>query len=503
MSDDRGFLKIERSDSEYRPAGERIQDWREIYTAGEGLKEQASRCMDCGVPFCQSSSGCPVDNLIPEWNLLVSQDRWKDALNRLQLTNNFPEFTGRLCPAPCESACVLGVNSDPVTIKEIEWKIIDRGFEEGWIAPAPIASATGFSVAIVGSGPAGLAAAQQLVRKGHSVTVFEKANQLGGLLRYGIPDFKFEKWRIDRRLKQLSDEGVRFVTATAIGTDKSLRSLMEDFDAVCLALGAEQPRDLDVPGRNLQGIHFAMDYLVQQNQALEEATPSTPTTMPKHTPKINAKGKNVIILGGGDTGSDCLGTALRQGAKSVLQFEIMPKPPVQRSEMTPWPQWPMQLRSSHAHEEGGSREWSLATTRFDGVTGDEAQKNQIGKLIAERVSFQNGKFEKVQSEQTISEIEFPVDLVILALGFTGPTLAPFLKEYPLAQDSRGNLATDSQLMTSVPGIFAAGDVRRGASLIVWAIAEGRKMAESVDRYVRSCAGDKAYHRIGTQTANSP
>lgn len=484
--DHRGFLNFQREDLEYRPAEARRQDWQEIYLPenlnGVKLKEQATRCMDCGVPFCQSNYGCPVDNLIPEWNTLVSQDRWKDALNRLQLTNNFPEFTGRLCPAPCESACVLGLTSDPVAIKDIEWRIIDRGFEEGWIEPAQIPPPTGFSVAIVGSGPAGLAAAQQLVRQGHQVTVFEKAAQPGGLLRYGIPDFKFEKWRIDRRLNQLKAEGVQFVTSTAIGSDKSLQALQIEFNAVCLTLGAERPRDLTLPGRDLNGIHFAMDYLVQQNVAIANNAALVP--------KINAAGKSVIILGGGDTGSDCVGTALRQGAKSVQQFEIMPRPPNERAESTPWPQWPMQLRSSHAHEEGGSREWSLSTTRFEGQNG------QITKLIAERVLFKNGKFEKVVNEttnslsasfSTPSEIEFAADLVILALGFTGPNLAPLTKDHALAVDGNGNLVTDAKLMTSIPGIFAAGDVRRGASLIVWAIAEGRKMAEGVDYYLKTQA----------------
>lgn len=465
MSDPRGFMKFPREEGSYRPIAERRQDWQEIF-ASPGishaeLKKQGARCMDCGVPFCQSGTGCPVDNLIPEWNTLVNQDRWQEALVRLQMTNNFPEFTGRLCPAPCESSCVLGVNSDPVTIKEIEWSIIDRGFAEGWIQPAKIPPATGFKVAVVGSGPAGLAAAQQLTRKGHKVIVFEKAANPGGLLRYGIPDFKFKKWRVDRRLRQLEAEGIEFRTSVNVGTDISLTQLKAEFDGICLAVGAEQPRDIGpIPGRDLEGIHFAMDYLIEQNKKLESGISTSS--------KISARGLDVIVLGGGDTGSDCVGTAHRQGAKSVTQIEIMPQPPLERCDSTPWPNWPLQLRTSHAHEEGGHREWGLATQQFLGENG------RVKRLIGKRVG-------------SSTLLELPADLVILALGFTGPRISHFINEFPMQVDARGNLLLDASMMTSTPGIFAAGDVHRGASLIVWAIAEGRKMAEGVHRFLSSRA----------------
>jgi glutamate synthase (NADPH/NADH) small chain len=447
----------------------RVLDWREFYEPfpEDKLRVQAARCMDCGVPFCQSPTGCPVVNLIPEWNDLVHRGRWQDALKALHVTNNFPEFTGRLCPAPCETACVLGINSDPVSIRVIEWNIIDRGFEEGWVQPVRPVASTGRRVAIVGSGPAGLAAAQQLARAGHAVTVYEKADRIGGLLRYGIPDFKMEKWVIDRRLAQLEAEGVQFKTGVHVGRDISGEELRRHYDAVCLAIGAEQPRDLPVPGRELKGIHLAMEYLVQQNK---RNAGDVLTEEP-----ITAKGKRVVVIGGGDTGSDCVGTAHRQGCLEVHQFEILPEPPPTRAETTPWPLWPMQLRTSHAHEEGCDRRWSVSTTKFTGRNG------YVTTLHAQQVRFENGRFVPVPG----TEFELPVDLVILALGFTGPVKNGLLDSLGVQYDARGNVATDEHFMTNVEGVFAGGDVRRGASLIVWAIAEGRKMAQAVDAYLRA------------------
>ena len=423
--------------------------------------------MDCGVPFCQGNTGCPVINLIPEWNDMVHRGRWKDALKALHSTNNFPEFTGRLCPAPCESACVLGINADPVSIRVIEWNIIDRGFEERWIEPVLPVVKTGKTVAIIGSGPAGLAAAQQLTRAGHSVTVYEKADRIGGLLRYGIPDFKMEKWVIDRRLDQMIAEGVKFETNVNVGVDVTGDVLAWQFDAVCLALGAEYPRDLPVPGRELNGIHFAMEYLTQQNKV--NAGDNLPVE------QITAKDKRVVIIGGGDTGSDCLGTAHRQGCKNVHQFELLPEPPPDRAESTPWPLWPMQLRSSHAHEEGCDRQWSVSTTKFSGDNG------HVGKLHAHRVSFDGGKFIPVPG----TEFEMGVDLVLLAMGFTGPVRNGLLDSLGVEYDARGNVAVDRNFMTSKEGIFAAGDTKRGASLIVWAISEGRKAATGIDTYLKT------------------
>ena len=469
MADVKGFLKYAREGPKRRSVELRIQDWREFYEpiSEDKLKAQGARCMDCGVPFCQSNHGCPVVNLIPEWNDLVHRGRWKDALKALHATNNFPEFTGRLCPAPCESACVLGINSDPVSIRVIEWNIIDKGFDEGWVAPVLPVSRTGKTVAIVGSGPAGLAAAQQLARAGHSVTVFEKADRIGGLLRYGIPDFKMEKWVIDRRLEQMKAEGVEFRTSIHVGVDISADELRRQFDVVCLALGAELARELPVPGRDLQGIHPAMDYLVQQNK---RNAGDIITEEP-----ITAKGKRVVIIGGGDTGSDCLGTTHRQGCLEVHQFELLPEPPPARAESTPWPLWPMQLRSSHAHEEGCDRQWSVSTTRFSGHNG------HVTKLHAHRVTFENGRFIPMPG----TEFEMEVNLVLLAMGFTGPVKNGLLDSLGVKYDARGNVAVDENYMTSVEGVFAGGDVKRGASLIVWAIAEGRKMAAGVDKYLRA------------------
>ncbi|MGH7236533.1 MAG: glutamate synthase subunit beta [Nitrospiraceae bacterium] len=469
MADPKGFMKYAREGPKRRPVELRILDWKEFYEpiSEDKLKEQGARCMDCGVPFCQSHNGCPVVNLIPEWNDLVHRGRWKDALKALHATNNFPEFTGRLCPAPCESACVLGINADPVSIRVIEWNIIDKGFDEGWVEPALPTSRTGKTVAIVGSGPAGLAAAQQLARAGHRVTVFEKADRIGGLLRYGIPDFKMEKWVIDRRLEQMQAEGVEFRTNAHVGVDLDGETLRRQFDAVCLALGAEQARELPVPGRELQGIHPAMEYLTQQNKRnagdviLEEP--------------ITAERKRVVIIGGGDTGSDCLGTTHRHGCTEVHQFELLPEPPPDRADSTPWPLWPMQLRTSHAHEEGCDRQWSVSTTKFTGRNG------HVTKLHAQRVAFGNGTFTPVPG----TEFEMDVDLVLLAMGFTGPVKNGLLDSLGVTYDARGNVAVDENRMTNVDGVFAGGDVKRGASLIVWAIAEGRQMAAGVEKFLRA------------------
>lgn len=469
MGDPKGFIKFAREGPKRRPVELRVKDWKELYEpiSDEKLRVQGARCMDCGVPFCQSANGCPVVNLIPEWNDLIYRGRWLSALKALHATNNFPEFTGRLCPAPCESACVLGINEDPVSIRVIEWNIIEHGFSEGLVEPILPVSKTGKTVAIVGSGPAGLAAAQQLCRAGHDVTVFEKADRIGGLLRYGIPDFKMEKWVIDRRLDQMRAEGVTFETNVTVGKDLSGEELLKRFDAVGLTLGAEQPRDLSVPGRELKGVHFAMDYLTQQNK--RNAGDSI-TDEP-----ITAKDKRVVIIGGGDTGSDCLGTAHRQGCREVHQFELLPEPPPQRAESTPWPLWPMQLRTSHAHEEGCDRQWSVSTTKFSGRNG------HVTKLHAHRVAYGNGKFTPISD----TDFEMDVDLVLLAMGFTGPVKQGLLDSLGVKYDQRGAVQVDENFMTNLDGVFAGGDTRRGASLIVWAIAEGRKMAAGIDRYLRA------------------
>ena len=463
-----GFMEFDRELPQRRPVAQRVNDWFEIYQdfPEDKLKAQGARCMDCGVPFCHN--GCPVNNIIPDWNDLVYQGRWKDAVRRLHATNNFPDFTGRVCPAPCEAACVLGINAPPVTIKNIEKNIVDRGFEEGWIKPEPPKFRTGKKVAVVGSGPAGLAAAQQLNRAGHWVTVYEKADRIGGLLRYGIPNFKLDKGVLDRRLKQLSAEGIRFVTKAHVGKTLPVEDLRHEYDAILLAGGSEQPRDLAVPGRELNGIHFAMEFLPQQNRRCEGDT--VPDAL-----EILATGKHVVIIGGGDTGADCLGTSHRQKAASIHQFEIMPMPPQDRAAQTPWPLWPMQLRVESSHEEGGVRDWSIATQKF---TGDE--QGNVKQLHGIRVG-PPPKFEAIPG----TEFTLEADLVLLAMGFTGPVRNGMLEQFGVVLDPRGNVATDDQYATSVHGVFAAGDMRRGQSLVVWAIAEGRKAAASVDTYLKN------------------
>ncbi len=457
-----GFLEFGRETPTRRSVEERIHDWHEVYQDFplEKVQTQGARCMDCGVPFCHT--GCPLNNIIPDWNDLAYRGRWHDAIRVLHSTNNFPEFTGRICPAPCEAACVLGINEPAVAIKVIERTVIDHAWEQGWIHPEPAVKKSGKRVAVVGSGPAGMAAAQQLARAGHSVTVFEKADRIGGLLRYGIPDFKMEKHWIDRRLEQMRAEGVEFVTNSHI---RSLENMRPAYQAVVLAMGAEHPRDLKVPGRELNGIHYAMDFLPQQNKRV--AGDDVP-----EEGAILATGKRVVIIGGGDTGADCLGTSHRQEAASVHQFEIMPMPPVERSPLTPWPLWPLQLRAETSHEEGGKREWAVATTHF---TGDVF--GNVEKLHGVHVG-PPPKFEALPG----SEFTMDVDLVLLAMGFTGPVRHGLVEDAKLKLDLRGNLATENY-QTSMPGVFAAGDARRGQSLVVWAIAEGRRAAEAVDEYL--------------------
>jgi len=470
VADPRGFLKhTKRETPQRRPVPLRLKDWKEVYEAfsHDTLQVQATRCMDCGIPFCHN--GCPLGNLIPEWNDLVRTGRWRDAIERLHATNNFPEFTGRLCPAPCEGSCVLGINQDPVTIKQVEVEIIDNAFAEGWVVPKPPTVKTGKKVAVVGSGPAGLAAAQQLTRAGHTVTVFERDDRIGGLLRYGIPEFKMEKRHIDRRLEQMAAEGTEFRTGVNVGVDITARQLRQDFDAVVLAGGATVRRDLPIPGRELDGIHQAMEYLPLANRVQL----GDPITDADGQPPITAKGKKVVIIGGGDTGADCLGTAHRQGAVSVHQFEIMPRPPETRAESTPWPVYPLMYRVTSAHEEGGERVYSVNTEEFIGRDG------KVVGLRAHEVRMNNGKFEKVEG----SDFEMEADLVLLAMGFIGAQREGLLTDLAVEINERGNVARDADFQTTVPGVFVAGDMGRGQSLIVWAIAEGRAAAAGVDRYL--------------------
>ncbi len=466
MGDPKGFMTTPRQAPTRRPVDLRLRDWREVYEdfPHDHLEKQAGRCMNCGIPFCHE--GCPLGNLIPEWNDLVYRRDWREATERLHATNNFPEFTGTLCPAPCEAACVLAINSDAVTIKQVEIEIIDRAWDEGWVPPQPAAVRTGQRVAVVGSGPAGLAAAQQLTRVGHDVVVFERSDRIGGLLRYGIPEFKMEKKRLDRRLQQMEDEGTRFCPSVDVGVDVTVDRLRAEFDAIVLAGGATAWRDIPVPGREVEGVYQAMEFLPWANHVQQGDIDAPP---------ITAEGKHVVIIGGGDTGADCLGTSHRQGAASVTQLEIMPTPPEHRTDMMPWPTYPMVYRVSSAHEEGGERLYSVNTTEFV-ADGD-------GKLRALRLvevsRDENGRFVPVDG----TERELECQLVLLAMGFVGPEKGKLLSELGVELDERGNVARNADFMTSVDGVFSAGDMGRGQSLIVWAIAEGRAAAAGVDAYL--------------------
>jgi glutamate synthase (NADPH) small chain len=471
MGDPRGFLKLGRESWQYRPVCERVKDYQQVFVvrSDERSKEQASRCMDCGTPFCHW--GCPVGNHIPDWNDLMFQGYWQKAFDMLDATNNLPEITGRVCPATCEYACVLGITDDPVTVRENELAIIEYAFKTGIIKPCPPEKRTGKKVAVVGSGPAGLACAAQLNKAGHIVTVFEKYEKAGGILRYGIPDFKLEKSILDRRLKLMADEGVIFRTGVNVGIDNSAEKFLKDFDAVCLAGGSRVPRDLKIEGRELKGIHFAMDYLTQANRLVsgEKITDAI----------IDARDKKVVVIGGGDTGADCVGTANRQGASCVVQIEVLPKPSEMRTEEYPWPRYPMLLKTTSSHEEGVERSWSILTKKFIG------EKGQLRKLACSLVdlSEKDEKGQPVIKESPKSDFEIEADLVILAVGFLHPEPGGLVKDLGVELDARGNVKTDESFMTSVKGIFSAGDMRRGQSLVVWAVSEGRKAARGIDEYL--------------------
>ncbi|MBK7791895.1 MAG: glutamate synthase subunit beta [Betaproteobacteria bacterium] len=465
-----GFMELQRIQEVALPTTERVRNYREFVLAlkDDEAANQGARCMDCGIPFCQT--GCPVNNVIPDWNDLVYRRDWRAALDVLHSTNNFPEFTGRVCPAPCEAACTLNINNDAVGIKSIEHFIIDKGWEEGWVLPQPPAKKTGRRVAVIGSGPAGLACAQQLARAGHAVVVFEKSDRIGGLLRYGIPDFKMEKHLIDRRMAQMSVEGVEFRPNVHVGVDVPAASVLAEYDAVVVSGGAEAPRDLPVPGRELAGVHFAMEFLPQQNRVVAgDVVPA----------QLTATGKHVVVIGGGDTGSDCVGTSNRQGAKSVTQFELLPQPPERENKEMVWPYWPVKLRTSSSHEEGCQRDWAVATKRFEGRQG------RVEKLVAVRVEWQKGAGGQTRMvEVPGSEFELAADLVLLAMGFVSPVQDGLLAQLGVACDARSNVrANADDYRTSVDGVFAAGDMRRGQSLVVWAIREGRQCARAVDLFL--------------------
>ena len=465
MGEPTGFLNWKRVTPKRRPIPVRVTDWREVYEPFDSheLNHQAGRCMDCGIPFC--NNGCPLGNLIPDWNDLVYRGHWRDAIERLHATNNFPEFTGRLCPAPCESACVLGINEDPVSIKQVEVEIIDRAWNEGWVQPYIATTKTGKRIAIIGSGPAGLATAQQLTRAGHDVVVLERADRIGGLLRYGIPEFKMEKKYLDRRIEQMREEGTEFRVNAAVGDNVDIEVLVASHDAVVLACGSTIARDLPVPGRELRGIYQAMEYLPFANKVQQGDIADSP---------IDANGKHVVIIGGGDTGADCLGTAIRQGAASITQLEIMPMPPSERASTNPWPQWSLIYRTSSAHEEGGERMFSVNTERFV----DDGNGN-VKALVLNEVQMVDGKFETIAGTAR----EIPADLVFLALGFIGPETGSWIEQLGVSLDARGNVARADNYTTNVPSVFVAGDMGRGQSLIVWAIAEGRACASAVDEYL--------------------
>jgi glutamate synthase (NADPH) small chain len=464
-----GFLELDRIAEPAEPVPQRLTHFREfvLTLADDAAATQGARCMDCGIPFCQT--GCPVNNIIPDWNDLVYRHQWRSALTTLHSTNNFPEFTGRICPAPCEAACTLNINNDPVGIKSIEHFIIDKGWESGWVLPEPPATKTGKRVAVVGSGPAGLACAQQLARAGHDVVLFERNDRIGGLLRYGIPDFKMEKLLIDRRMAQMAEEGVEFRPGVEVGVDVDAATLRAEFDAIALTGGAEAPRDLDVPGRDLDGIHFAMDFLPQQNRVVAGDRVAN---------QIVATGKHVVVIGGGDTGSDCIGTSNRQGAASIVQFELLPQPPEHEDKPLTWPNWPIKLRTSSSQEEGCERDWAVATKRFEGAAG------RVERLIAVRVDWvRDAQGQMRMSEIAGSEFAIKADLVLFAMGFTGPR-AGVLDAFGIARDARSNVRADTEdYRTNVDGVFAAGDMRRGQSLVVWAIREGRQCARAVDAYL--------------------